>query len=519
MTAAAPQTVALEAGHHRRRLQTAGLAVARLAIPPGVGGVRHGGGVVDASIDNGLVGIAFEEFHDHLLPDARNGHAPKPLPCPRVGGADPAGGVLVRLAVAVPVEFHLHASEVVHVDFLAFGAHDDGGLRALHDRLGGDARQPELLLRINGLKGAMDGEFAGLAGFVLAVGKGVVAGGDEPGTVLVLSRMAFQLELAADLDAAGVGGGIDDLVLGLKFLDAEPGVGFAFGLFLVFARVVEDFPFGTEALGGCGGLGLEGGTGFFKVEIGEGVDAGLELLPDVPAGDVLATGVARLLGAERNFLVTFGRDVAGEVIDEDNLMLVGAVPPEVVDAFLFHEAADEVEVRLPVLHAVNPGLVTGLEMIDDIGESVFLEHGLDDVRDGLVLEDTAIRGAGEEPDPRHNDGPVAGVNAEGISEGKRGHNTMEMPDLSARELDGNGDGFAHELVELNVGILAQQIGFNSERAAKLFGESELAENQFVLAQRGANGHHAFARAADVGMIQSGAGGLTSISLSGSLSHS
>ena len=100
---------------------------------------RHLLGVVDAADDDRLVGVAFEEVDDHFLADARDvDHAPL-LAGPGRADADPAGAVGVVLALAVPVELHLHAAVLVGEDLLAGRADDDGGLRALHDRLGRDA--------------------------------------------------------------------------------------------------------------------------------------------------------------------------------------------------------------------------------------------------------------------------------------------------------------------------------------------------------------------------------------------
>ncbi len=96
---------------------------------------RHLLGVVDAPGDQRLVGIAFQEVDHHFLADARDGdHAPV-LARPGVRDAHPAGAVFVVLAVAVPVELHLHPAVLVGVDLVARRADDDGRLRALDEGL------------------------------------------------------------------------------------------------------------------------------------------------------------------------------------------------------------------------------------------------------------------------------------------------------------------------------------------------------------------------------------------------
>src|SRR5207245_4175169 len=71
---------------------------------------RHVLGIVDATDDDGLIGIAFEEINDDLMPDARNVDYPPILAGPGRRHADPAGAILVLLALAVPVELNLDAA-------------------------------------------------------------------------------------------------------------------------------------------------------------------------------------------------------------------------------------------------------------------------------------------------------------------------------------------------------------------------------------------------------------------------
>jgi len=73
---------------------------------------------VHASGDDGPVGIAAEEIHQHLLPDARQVDGPEPRSSPRMAHVDPAGAALIRLGRAVPVEVNAHPPELVDVDLL-----------------------------------------------------------------------------------------------------------------------------------------------------------------------------------------------------------------------------------------------------------------------------------------------------------------------------------------------------------------------------------------------------------------
>ena len=73
---------------------------------------------------------------------------PQLLAGPRAGDADPAARVLVLLAVAVPVELHLHPPVLVGVDLLAAGPDHHRGLRAAHRGPGRRPRRAELLLAL-----------------------------------------------------------------------------------------------------------------------------------------------------------------------------------------------------------------------------------------------------------------------------------------------------------------------------------------------------------------------------------
>ena len=80
---------------------------------------RHVLGVVDAPGDQRQIRIASLELDDHFLPDVRDEHPAPALAAPVLRHADPARALVVALAVAIPVEVHLHAAELVGVDVLA----------------------------------------------------------------------------------------------------------------------------------------------------------------------------------------------------------------------------------------------------------------------------------------------------------------------------------------------------------------------------------------------------------------
>ena len=100
---------------------------------------RHLHRVVDTSGDDGVVRVAVQEIYDDFLPDPGDVHRAVVAARPGLAHADPAAGVFVFFAVAVPVELDLHAAIFVGVDFLARRAGDHRRLRAGGVRLGGHA--------------------------------------------------------------------------------------------------------------------------------------------------------------------------------------------------------------------------------------------------------------------------------------------------------------------------------------------------------------------------------------------
>src|SRR5215203_5110966 len=86
-------------------------------------------------------------------------------------------------------------------------------------------------------------------------------------------------------------------------------------------------------------------------------------------------------------------------IDEQELVPVLGVLEIPVDPLVLEQPRDEVEVAFAVLHAIDPLAIRpkGLEL--ELRDAVILEHRLDDVWHRLVLEDAAVGGSRQEPEP------------------------------------------------------------------------------------------------------------------------
>ena len=82
-------------------------------------------------------------------------------------------------------------------------------------------------------------------------------------------------------------------------------------------------------------------------------------------------------------------------------VLVFRLLEKVEDALVFHQARDEVEIGLAVLHAVLPRIVRALQVEPVVGIAAVAEDLLDDVGDRLVLKNAGVVEVSQEREPGH----------------------------------------------------------------------------------------------------------------------
>src|SRR5262249_29962295 len=181
---------------------------------------RHLLGVVHPAGDDGPVRVALEEIDDDLLADAGVEDDAPVLAGPVLRDADPAGAVLVLLALAVPEELDLDPAVLVGVDLLALGPDHDGGLRALDERLGGGAGGAERH-RVGDAGEGVAVVRAGAVAAVAAVGGRVLHGGEGVAPHLGVAVVVLQAELAAGGERAAAAGAGHHVVGGLLLLHAN----------------------------------------------------------------------------------------------------------------------------------------------------------------------------------------------------------------------------------------------------------------------------------------------------------
>ena len=74
---------------------------------------------------------------------------------------------------------------------------------------------------------------------------------------------------------------------------------------------------------------------------------------------------------------------------------------EIIDPLMLHQPVNEVEIGLPVLHAVIPERMSATESSRPVRQLVLVKNFLDDFDDALVLENPAVSGPGQKPQERN----------------------------------------------------------------------------------------------------------------------
>ncbi|MCY1515350.1 hypothetical protein D9M68_499330 [compost metagenome] len=447
---------------------------------------RHLVGVVDAPDDDRPVGAARDEIDDHLLPHARMVHGAEVGAGPGTRHAHPARAVFVALAVAVPAELHLHAAVLVDPDVFAGRPDHGGGLRALRARHARDAARAER--ERGGLHAEMKAVLARhAAAGVAAFAQAVHHRDDEVLAVVLVARCVLHGEAVAGRHAAHVGVAGVDLGLGLRFFEADARVVLALPRVAVAAHPLVHLVAAVVVAARLAARVEQVGPGLLEVEVVDHVGAGADLFGDFPLVDHFAAGVGGAVAREVADLRVAGqRLVRAHVVGQHQRVLVLVVLEVVVDALVLHEAAHEGEVGLLVLHAVLPLAVRGAELLLE-GEAVLAQHVFKNLDDRLVLEDLAVAGAREVPQPGPHRGAVHGV-ARGAAlapdHGEARDLAVEVARRAAQRLDLQRERLAEQALHVDRGVRAQQVDLELEQLRQPFAAVHRAEQQLFFSKRG-----------------------------------
>src|SRR5580704_11280587 len=317
--------------------------------------------------------------------------------------------------------------------------------------------------------------------------------GQKIGCVLVCAGMARKIKTIAGGKGAAASGPHANQVDGLFFLHADLGARFSFAFLGVLAGIIEHFIFVVAADFENGlFVGQQAGAGSFEIVVGQRIFSGTKFLLEIPGTDEI---FVFQVGAAGKIEACFGLAGAGLVdaglIAHDQSVLVLFVLEEIVDAVLFHEARDEIEVRLAVLHAIFALLKAALQRIAEITEPAILEDLGDDVRDGHVLKDAAIGSPGKKPEPGNN---LAVIMSEAlIHSGLReaADVAVKKPFAAIGEGKRNAHLLADDFREINGSVFGKQLSRNAEKPGDAFLSRETVEEKDIFPERGVDSNDSF----------------------------
>ena len=200
--------------------------------------------------------------------------------------------------------------------------------------------------------------------------------------------------------------------------------------------------------------------------IPEGHLPGPELLRLLPRVDALAAALELAVGVEAD---RFERRVARRTVGEHELVAVRALLEEEPDALVLEQPGEEVVVGLVVLDDVRAPLVAPLqdvrELVPGLGGDL---RG--DLRHGEVLEAPRVPVPRQQPEPRHDLGPVGGeagvavaladARADAVEVPRAGLHRDRLPEQRAEDVRGavHGDQVELEREELRETFLPAEAG-------------------------------------------------------------
>src|SRR6266699_635052 len=278
--------------------------------------------------------------------------------------------------------------------------------------------------------------------------------------ILVAARMVIQVKFVTGGEGAAVARTGNQVVRGLLFFHADLGQIVSFGFINVDAGIVVDLVLRVAANFGDGlHVGHQGSVRRLKIIVRESVLAGAQLLFSAPAfHDVFLLKSAARSVVEAHFMLDGTVFVDLGLVGEYQLVGVLVVLKEIEDAVLFHEARDKVEGSLAILDDVFALGVAALGAVLEILEAVVLENFLDDLGDSFLLENLAISGARQEPEPRNNFRAVVTKSIVAAHARETAHKAIPMPLVIAGVVDLERHLFTDNVFKGNGVVFREEIG-------------------------------------------------------------
>src|SRR5215469_26732 len=139
-------------------------------------------------------------------------------------------------------------------------------------------------------------------------------------------------------------------------------------------------------------------------------------------------------------------------------MSVLVVLEEIEDPVLFHQTRNKVEGGFAVLDDVFALGISSLSAVLKVLKGVILEDFLDNLGDGLLLENLAVGGAREEPEPGNNFSVVTREAVVATNARESANKPIPVPLVSANVLRLDGNSLADNILKRYGVILREQIG-------------------------------------------------------------
>ena len=190
-----------------------------------------------------------------------------------------------------------------------------------------------------------------------------------------------------------------------------------------------------------------------------------------------------------DLLIAGKRDVRAVGIGKHHGVAPFLVPEEVIDALLFHQPADEVEVGLAVLHAIDALGVGRRQFCFEVSDGIFLEDFLDDLRYRQILKNAAVGAAGKKPRPGADPRRIEMVATVHAGLGKTGDEAVEVARIAIWQFELDGDVLRQNVVQVNVRFLAEQGHIKFTQAPEFFPPVHAMEEQYVVPQGRDNFHY------------------------------
>ncbi len=228
---------------------------------------------------------------------------------------------------------------------------------------------------------------------------------------------------------------------------------------------------------GLGGHSRQVRAGFLEIVILVGIGSRPHRTGRDPFGDVfdVAPRTAPLEMIGHRF-VAGGRLQLAHRVGENQLVLAVAMLEEIHHAFVLEQTLHEIEIGLVILNAVFARRIGSLQPLLEFYRTVFGEDLLDDLDGAHVLENAAVGGVAEKPEPRPDNRLVMGQPILDPGEAEFRNEAAE-PAFRISGFTFDGDGTAQHLQRIDIRSAADKAHRIGEATAHLIAPDKVRESQ------------------------------------------